>query len=183
MTSTSEVCRDRRGAVLPVPGRLGTQESQLLPPPPPPSPMEQSSVRGFPLLHSPLGTIWGLGTRGERATPAPTEDQNLRHPKKTSTPAPSEQESDHRCAAAGTTRRNVGSSASMRVWGGGRVPFEVDLRCVCLCVGGAIGAMSSNPRPPGMHWTGGRYPRPLQGAQPLPSHCLPEGKCQLQWHL
>ena len=24
---------------------------------------------------------------------------------------------------------------------------------------------------------------PLQSAQPMPSHCLPAGKCQLQWHL
>ena len=28
-----------------------------------------------------------------------------------------------------------------------------------------------------MHWDGGRYP---QGAQPMPSHCPPDGKCQLQ---
>ena len=28
---------------------------------------------------------------------------------------------------------------------------------------------------------GGRYPPPpLQGAQPLPSHCPPDAKCQLQ---
>ena len=26
-------------------------------------------------------------------------------------------------------------------------------------------------------------PPPLQGAQPMPSHCLPDGKCQPQWHL
>ena len=24
---------------------------------------------------------------------------------------------------------------------------------------------------------------PLQGAQPMPSDCLPDGKGQLQWHL
>ena len=37
---------------------------------------------------------------------------------------------------------------------------------------------------PGMHWKWGRYPHPpLQGAQPMPSLCLPGGKCQLQWHL
>ena len=29
-------------------------------------------------------------------------------------------------------------------------------------------------------WNGGRYP--LQGAQPMPSHCLPDGRCQLPWH-
>ena len=26
-------------------------------------------------------------------------------------------------------------------------------------------------------------PTPLQGAQPMPSHCLPDAKCHLQWHL
>ena len=35
----------------------------------------------------------------------------------------------------------------------------------------------------GMHWKGGSYPPPHQVAQPMPSHCPPEGKCQLQWHL
>ena len=33
---------------------------------------------------------------------------------------------------------------------------------------------------------GGRYPPappPLQGAQPMPSHCPPDAKCQPQWHL
>ena len=35
----------------------------------------------------------------------------------------------------------------------------------------------------GMHWTEGRLPPPLQGAQPIPSHCPPDAKCQLQWHL
>ena len=30
---------------------------------------------------------------------------------------------------------------------------------------------------------GGRYHPPLQGAQPMPSHCLPNAKCQLQWLL
>ena len=34
----------------------------------------------------------------------------------------------------------------------------------------------------GMHWKRWRYP-PLQGAQPVPSHCLPDGECQAQWHL
>ena len=27
-----------------------------------------------------------------------------------------------------------------------------------------------------------RHPT-LQGAQPMPSHCLPDAKCQPQWHL
>ena len=43
----------------------------------------------------------------------------------------------------------------------------------------------------GMHWKGRKPPQglvpapppPVQGAQPMPSHCLPEGKCRLQWHL
>ena len=26
-------------------------------------------------------------------------------------------------------------------------------------------------------------PHPLQGALPMPSHCPPDAKCQLQWHL
>ena len=29
---------------------------------------------------------------------------------------------------------------------------------------------------------GGGYPPPLQGAQPMPSHCPPDAKCQPQWH-
>ena len=42
-----------------------------------------------------------------------------------------------------------------RVWGWGRVALE-----------------------------GGEPPhRPLQGAQPTPSQCLPNGGCQLEWHL
>ena len=36
----------------------------------------------------------------------------------------------------------------------------------------------------GMHWKrGGGTPPPLQDAQPMPSHCPPHAKCQLQWHL
>ena len=36
-----------------------------------------------------------------------------------------------------------------------------------------------------MHWKRGRYPPPppLQGAQPMPSHCPPDANCQPQWHL
>ena len=26
-------------------------------------------------------------------------------------------------------------------------------------------------------------PPPLQGAQPMPSHCPPDAKCQPKWHL
>ena len=29
----------------------------------------------------------------------------------------------------------------------------------------------------GMHWKGGGGLPPLQGAQPVPSHCLPDAKC------
>ena len=36
---------------------------------------------------------------------------------------------------------------------------------------------------PGVHWKGGGGRPPVQGARPVPSHCLPDGKCQLQWHL
>ena len=49
-------------------------------------------------------------------------------------------------------------------------------------VGGSA-RLSSSP-PPGMHWKGGEVPPPpLQGAQPMPSHCLPDAKCQPQWHV
>ena len=30
---------------------------------------------------------------------------------------------------------------------------------------------------------GGGTPPPFQGAQPMPSHCLSDAKCQCQWHL
>ena len=30
---------------------------------------------------------------------------------------------------------------------------------------------------------GGGVPPPLQGAQPMPGHCLPGSKCQPPWHL
>ena len=39
--------------------------------------------------------------------------------------------------------------------------------------------------PKGMHLKEGRLPPPpppLQGAQPMPSHCPPDAKCWLQWH-
>ena len=36
----------------------------------------------------------------------------------------------------------------------------------------------------GMHWKGGGVPPlPLQGAHPMPSHCLHDGKYRPQWHL
>ena len=35
----------------------------------------------------------------------------------------------------------------------------------------------------GMRWKGGSYPPLLQGAQPMPSHYPPDGKCLLQWQL
>ena len=34
----------------------------------------------------------------------------------------------------------------------------------------------------GVHWKGEEVTPPLQGAQPMPSHCLPDAKCQCQWH-
>ena len=42
-------------------------------------------------------------------------------------------------------------------------------------------AWEQPPPPPGRR---GRYPPPppLQGAQPMPSHCPPDAKCQPQWH-
>ena len=41
-----------------------------------------------------------------------------------------------------------------------------------------------DPPPRGMHWKGGSPPPPpLEGAQPTPSHCPPDAKCQFQWHL
>ena len=47
---------------------------------------------------------------------------------------------------------------------------------------------SQEPAPPpdprdALEGGGGRYPSPLQGAQPMPSHCPPDGNCQPQWHL
>ena len=60
------------------------------------------------------------------------------------------------------------------------------LFCFSFSHGGPI--LSSQP--PGMHWTGGARggggratPLPLQGAQPMPSHRLPEHKCRPQRHL
>ena len=47
--------------------------------------------------------------------------------------------------------------------------------------GGDHDTIPSGPWP-GMHWRGGTPP-PLPGAQPMPSHCPPDAKCQPQWHL
>ena len=55
-----------------------------------------------------------------------------------------------------------------------------------LGAGPKIPTATATPAVPGrvgMHWKGGRYAPPLQGAQPMPSHCPPDSKCQLQWHL
>ena len=40
----------------------------------------------------------------------------------------------------------------------------------------------SEPGGGAMHWKGGGTPPP-KAAQTMPSHCLPDAKCQLQWHL
>ena len=50
---------------------------------------------------------------------------------------------------------------------------------VCLVVGAGGGPA------PGTCWKGVRSPPPplLQGAQPMPSHCPPDAKCQPQRHL
>ena len=42
---------------------------------------------------------------------------------------------------------------------------------------------SCYPPPPMDALEGGEVPPPLQGAQPISSHCLPHAKFQLQWHL
>ena len=36
---------------------------------------------------------------------------------------------------------------------------------------------------PLVHDNDSLIPPPLQAAQPMPSHCLPDAKCQPQWHL
>ena len=42
----------------------------------------------------------------------------------------------------------------------------------------------TTPPPPRDALEGGELPPPpLQGAQPMPSHCPPDGKRRLQWHL
>ena len=51
------------------------------------------------------------------------------------------------------------------------------------CVPSPRGRPSVHAHMQGCIGTGGSPLAPLQGAQPMPSHCLPDGKCQLQWHL
>ena len=68
--------------------------------------------------------------------------------------------------------------------GGGCVGLRLAGRAGRAVVLGGFGWVAASPKPlPGMRWKGGRYPHPLQGAQPMPSHCPPDGKGQLQWHL
>ena len=45
--------------------------------------------------------------------------------------------------------------------------------------------LRTSPPPTGMHWKGRGLPPPppLQGAQPVHSHCPPDAKCEPQWHL
>ena len=40
-------------------------------------------------------------------------------------------------------------------------------------------AVYDPPPPQGCITRGGRYPPPPKGAQPMPSHCLPDAKCHL----
>ena len=46
-----------------------------------------------------------------------------------------------------------------------------------------IGGAPPPPPPRGCIRRGGGTPPPLQGAQPMPSPCPPDGKCWPQWHL
>ena len=49
---------------------------------------------------------------------------------------------------------------------------------------GVLGAQPLRiPPPQGCIGRGGAPPPPIQGAQPMPSHCPPGAKCQPQWHL
>ena len=80
--------------------------------------------------------------------------------------------------------------------GGGHLPFQVLDASAIEGIRGLVGESSSiyiciqiykaltPPAPPPAHWKGGGYPDPaLQAAQPTPSHCLPNAKCQFQWCL
>ena len=75
-----------------------------------------------------------------------------------------------------THRHSVTATRAPRPW-------------VALCIAMLLGSGSRPPfqcPPPPSHRDaseGGVYPPPLQGAQPMPSHCLPDAKRQLQWHL
>ena len=59
--------------------------------------------------------------------------------------------------------------------------------CVRVSAAAAVGGLregtgSGTEGGTGMHWRVPALPPP-QGAQPMPSHCPPDGKCQPQWHL
>ena len=61
-------------------------------------------------------------------------------------------------------QRPMTSKRSGRAWG---------------CSGGGVGGEGGSD-----HWKGGGVPPPpLQGAQPMPSHCPRDAKCRLQRHL
>ena len=52
-----------------------------------------------------------------------------------------------------------------------------------LCRAGVVSGLCSVARGgggAGMHWKEETPPPPLQGAQPMPSRCPPDGKCQAQ---
>ena len=55
----------------------------------------------------------------------------------------------------------------------------------CLMARGGGGGARQVPGcgPQGCIERGEPPPPPLQGVQPMPSHCLPDAKCQAQWHL
>ena len=65
-------------------------------------------------------------------------------------------------------------------WGGGGSVLDPN---PCSPEGGGGIRCGRGPLgpPQGMHWKGGGGDP--QGAQPVPSHCPPDAKCQLQWHL
>ena len=52
---------------------------------------------------------------------------------------------------------------------------ETDIRSTVVGTGGGCGQRCIG--------RGGAPPPPLEGAQPMPSHCPPDAKCQPQWHL
>ena len=75
------------------------------------------------------------------------------------------------------------------VWGKGLRPRRV---CVCVDWGPQMHGPADSDHPQGCIGRGGGTPcvthpapppPPLEGAQPIPSRCLPDSKCRLQWHL
>ena len=76
-----------------------------------------------------------------------------------------------------------------------RVPFFVTERYRWSCRSSVSDTESEDPEQsrlnepscPGMHWKGGEAPppppRPFEGAQSMPSSCLPDAKFQFQWHV